>query len=372
MNLLLVDQFSELGGGQLDLLDLLPALAGHGWKATVAAPGNGPLGDRVRALGADYAAIECGPYRNWTKSAADAFRFAGQWPRLVRRIRGLARDTGACLIYANGPRVLPAACAAAGSRIPVLFHCHSLLEKRYAAALVGGVLALSRVTLVGSCRYVLRPLERYRAGEVVYNGAAAPRVADCARASPGFTIGMIGRVAPEKGQREFVEAARVVSRRHPGWRFVVCGGSSFADAAGAAYEAQVRESADGLPVEFLGWRDDPGAVLASLDLLVVPSLAREATTRVILEAFAAGVPVLASDAGGIREVVVEGETGFLTPPGDAAELARRISDLLECDGARRREVAEAARRCWEAKYTLEHYRRNMLAILDRVGARARR
>ena len=372
MNLLLVDQFSELGGGQLDLLDLLPALARQGWKATVAAPGNGPLGDRVRALGADYAVIECGPYRNWTKSAGDAVRFAGQWPRLVRRIRELARDTGAGMIYANGPRVLPAACAAAGRRIPLLFHCHSLLEKRYAAALVGGALALSRATLVGSCRYVLRPLERYRPGEVVYNGVAAPRAVERVRTAPGFVIGMIGRVAPEKGQREFVEAATIVSRRHPNWRFVVCGGSPFADAAGAVYEAQVRKAAAGVPVEFLGWRDDPGAVLASLDLLVVPSLAREATTRVILEAFAAGVPVLASDAGGIREVVEEGQTGFLTPPGDAAELARGISAVLECDETRRREVAEAARRCWEEKYTLEHYRRNMLAILARVAGNAGR
>jgi glycosyltransferase involved in cell wall biosynthesis len=371
MNVLLLDQFSDLGGGQLDLLDLLPALAGCGWKALVAAPGNGPLGERVRALGADYTTIECGPFRSWTKSAPDACRFAGQWPRLVRRIRSLAKDTGASLIYANGPRILPAACAAAGRRTPVLFHCHSLLEKRYAAAVVGGALALSRATLVGSCRYVLRPLARYRAGEVVYNGVAAPPPVERLPGVRGFTIGMIGRIAPEKGQREFIEAARTVSRRHPGWRFVICGASLFADAAGVAYEAQVREAAAGLPVEFLGWRDDAGAVLASLDLLVVPSLGREATTRVILEAFAAGVPVLASNAGGIAEVVVEGQTGFLTPPADPVELARRIVALLEGGDAGRRTVAETARRCWQEKYTLEHYRRNMLAILARVGASAR-
>jgi len=367
MNVLFVDQFSDLGGGQLALLDLLPAVAERGWKSLVAAPGDGALASRAKALGADYAKIECGPFESWTKSTADVARFAGQWPRLVRRVRALAKEMRAGLIYANGPRVLPAACAAAGTRTPVLFHCHSLLEKQYTAALVGGALALARATVVGSCRYVLRPLARYRKGEVVYNGVAAPARRERPAGRRGYTIGLIGRIAPEKGQLEFVQAAGMVSRQHPDWRFVICGAPLFGD-PGAAYAERARNTAAGLPIEFLGWREDAGAVLAELDLLVVPSRGREATTRVILEAFAARVPVLASNAGGIAEVVAEGQTGFLAPEGDAAELANRIRSVLEGDDTSRRLVAEAAHRSWQERYTLEHYRNNMLSILARAGA----
>src|SRR5207249_2164311 len=67
MKLLLLDQYSELGGAQQVLLELLPALRARGWSATVAIPGDGPMFDRVRALGFETARIDCGPYRSGRK-----------------------------------------------------------------------------------------------------------------------------------------------------------------------------------------------------------------------------------------------------------------------------------------------------------------
>src|SRR5206468_10417372 len=126
-------------------------------------------------------------------------------------------------------------------------------------------------------------------------------------------------------QLEFVQAARMLP---PDCRFIVCGAPLFSNPAAARYFELVREAAAGLPVEFMGWRDDIGAVLSELDLLVAPSAPVEATTRVILEAYAAGVPVVASASGGIPEIVRDGQTGFLTPPGDPAKLAARIRAAL--------------------------------------------
>src|SRR5260370_15127689 len=98
MDILFLDQFSELGGAQQCLLDLLPAVVARGWKAVVAAPGNGLLGDRTREFGAQFHCIECGPFGAGRKSLRDGWRFVRQAPRLAREIARLPAD----LVYVNG------------------------------------------------------------------------------------------------------------------------------------------------------------------------------------------------------------------------------------------------------------------------------
>jgi len=133
----------------------------------------------------------------------------------------------------------------------------------------------------------------------------------------------------------------------------------------------VREAATGLPIQFLGWREDVSWLLSNLDLLVVPSAPVEGTTRVILEAYAAGVPVVAYASGGIPEIVRDGETGFLVPPGDPAKLAARIRAALS-DPAALQAIARNARRAWRERFTLAEYQTRVLNILERVGASARK
>jgi glycosyltransferase involved in cell wall biosynthesis len=367
MNILFLDQFSDLGGAQRCLLDLLPAVRERGWRAHVAAPGDGCLRPRAVALGAEFHAIECGPYESGRKSARDLVWFASELPGLARKIRLLVRETEAEIVYVNGPRLLP---AASFSRAPLVFHCHSCLGKGYAAALAGA--SLSGATVIGSCRFVLEPLRPYvESGqtEVVYNGIDKPQrttVDAPQRACPPVQVGVVGRIAPEKGQLTFVEAARML----PNCRFVICGAPLFGDRAATRYFDRVRDSATGLPVEFTGWCDDVGSVLSGLDLLVVPSAPGEATTRVILEAYAAGVPVVASASGGIPEIVRDGETGFLVQPANPARLAARIREAL-ADPARLRIIAANAYTAWREHFTLGEYQRRILNILERVGSRAR-
>jgi glycosyltransferase involved in cell wall biosynthesis len=327
MNILFLDQFREPGGAQQCLRDLLPAVAARGWQATVVTPGEG--------------GIKLGPFHSGRKSIQDVIRFARQMPALRREIEKMPAD----VIYVNGPRLLPAVPAGR----PVIFHCHSYLDKRYAVWLARRAIRRTRAIVVGACRFVLEPLKVVGA-QVVYNGVreSAPRV-------PGdtFRIGMIGRIAPQKGQAEFLRAARHLS----GCRFTICGAPLFGD---TGYLDEVRKLAEGLPVEFLGWQDDAGAVLARLDLLVVPSTVPEATPRVILEAFSAGVPVLASGEGGIPELIEHGRTGFLID-----SLADQMRALAE-QPKLRAEVATNARQEWRSRFTLTEYQRRILDVLGRA------
>jgi glycosyltransferase involved in cell wall biosynthesis len=225
MKILFLDQFSDLGGAQRCLLDLLPAIRERGWSVTVAAPGRGPLRDRVLPFG-DYHEIQCGSYSSGAKTTREALRFAVEIPRLAWRIRKLIQDSGADLLYVNGPRLVP---AAAGARVPIVYHAHSHLPKHYAAALTALPLAHAGATVIAICHYVAEPLRLYLAPEqihVAYNGVE-DGIRRTTRSGPP-RIGVIGRIAPEKGQLDFVHAARELPRD---WRYAICGAPLFSDAA---------------------------------------------------------------------------------------------------------------------------------------------
>jgi glycosyltransferase involved in cell wall biosynthesis len=354
MKLLFLDQFSQFGGAQQCLLDLLPAVQ----HAVVAMPGDGPMFERVRELGFDTARIDCGPYASRTKTAGDVMRFVFEAPRLARQIRSLAR--AADLVYINGPRLLPAA-ALSRIRKPVVFHSHSYLPPGPVRKLSGLALPSLRAHVIASCHYVADPWKPYAADiSVIYNGVAGPAHPLPPRHGQ-FTIGCVGRIAPEKGQREFVEVARIVHGRMPEARFVVYGETMFAP---RDYEREVRAAASGLPVEFAGWVANVYDALAKIDLLLVPSAPHEATTRVILEAFAAGVPVIAFPSGGIPEIL---------PPSSLAQSIREMADLVgdlrrnQQQGNLERPTGEsAADQGVRPTFTLERYRAEITGVLRRV------
>jgi len=197
---------------------------------------------------------------------------------------------------------------------------------------------------------------------VVYNGVRQISLPDRPQAAE-FRIGAIGRISPEKGQAEFLRAARIVYNAAPQCRFLICGAPLFSDPAAMRYCASLEVLAEGLPVEFAGWTDDVEGVLATLDLLVVPSAAIDATPRVILEAFAAGVPVVAFASGGIPEIVEQAVTGLLVEERSPKALACAIRDLLR-QPDRLRKAAENARAKARTEFSLERYRAQMIEAIE--------
>jgi glycosyltransferase involved in cell wall biosynthesis len=386
VRILALDQFGELGGAQQCLLDLIPALHERQWEVHVAAP-DGPLAARCRDIGATFSAIHCGPYSRGKKTPRDILRFAFELPGLRREIARLADRFRADLLYVNGPRLLPAAAWASRGRvlkylIPVLFHCHSFLGRSappvragfrntWGALPAGISLWRSRARVVASCRFVAEPLARWCAHppRIVYNGVPASRFTRSEFAPGGvWRIGIVGRIAPEKGQIDFLKAARLLAECDHDCRFVVCGAVISSDPASTAYGEEVRRFAQGLPVEFTGWREPVDSIFSELDVLVVPSAPGEATTRVILEAYAAGVPVVAYASGGIPEVVTNGRTGLLVSPAIPRALSGRIRELISGPRERIWEFSRQAHAEWRNKYTLEEYRRRIVEIISTTAS----
>jgi glycosyltransferase involved in cell wall biosynthesis len=147
---------------------------------------------------------------------------------------------------------------------------------------------------------------------------------------PRLVVGAAGRLSPEKGYGVLVEAAASVARDIPDVGFV-----HFGD--GPLRAELARRVADlGLEgrFRFAGFRTDLHRALPHLDLFVQPSFT-EGLPVVVLEAFAAGLPVVATAVGGTPEVVADGENGRLVPPGDPRALALRVAETLADAGARR-------------------------------------
>jgi glycosyltransferase involved in cell wall biosynthesis len=153
----------------------------------------------------------------------------------------------------------------------------------------------------------------------------------------------------------------------PGCRFVIYGAALFAERGALRYQEEVRAAGAEIGVEFAGWVQDVYSALASLDLLLVPSAGHEATTRVILEAHAAGVPVIAFRSGGIPEVIDDGRDGWLAD--STAEMARLAIDLLTGPPARLRAASQQALARWTRQFTLQRFHQDLLETVERIAAR---
>jgi glycosyltransferase involved in cell wall biosynthesis len=137
-------------------------------------------------------------------------------------------------------------------------------------------------------------------------------------------VGTAGRLIPIKGSNFLIEAAAEVIKQKPETVFVFLGeGELQKQMEERALQLGIRDN-----VIFLGWRPEVASVMSTFDVFAFPSL-NEGMGKALVEAMAMGKPVVASNVSGIRDLVVNGENGFLVPPAQPDPLARKITYLLE-------------------------------------------
>lgn len=176
-------------------------------------------------------------------------------------------------------------------------------------------------------------------------------------------VATVSVLRPGKGLEVLLEAVPAVLAEHPEARFAVVGDGPERRCL------EERSAAAGLgdSVAWTGFRRDVPALLAAADLFVLPTR-DDAFPTALLEAQAAGVAVVASRAGGVPEIVEDGATGVLVPPGDAAALARAVSALL-ADPAARRRLAEAGRRQARERFSTAAWLGRLEAVYGEVLGR---
>lgn len=169
----------------------------------------------------------------------------------------------------------------------------------------------------------------------------------------GMIIGLIGQIGARKGHLYFLHAARDLVQNFPDLQFWIVGQEPRHSREGYTTQLQqyVREHQLEPYVRFWGFRTDIPDILAQLDILVVPSL-QEPFGKIVIEGMAMAKPVVASRVGGIPEIVADGQTGILTPPGETQALYEALSDLIQ-HPEKRVQIGIAGRARVEQQFSLE-------------------
>ena len=150
-------------------------------------------------------------------------------------------------------------------------------------------------------------------------------------------VGNVAALAPHKGQKHLIAAAKLVVREVPDARFLIVGEGELKD----QLERQIKQLALERHVTLTGFRPDAIGLMKSFDLFAMSSVT-EGLGSAVLEAMACGLPVVSTRAGGLPEVVVDGETGILLAPHDEPAMAQAIVTLLK-DPAQRAALGQAGR-----------------------------
>lgn len=366
--ILLLSNSGELAaGGELSLLDLAGGISARGFRPFVVCPGPGGLAARLQALGIP---VEVVPMPSWGE--ARVIRIAGA----LRRLAGLIRTRQIALIHCNATwrMALYAGLAGRWTGVPMIWHVRvgepEGWKDRLLAALATQIVVNSDAVARRFAGTPGRKVER------IYNGV------DLSRFAPGLpasalrsrlglpdgapVVGSVGRFVAYKGYGHLLEAARVVREKRPEVRWVLVGDGELR----GDLEAQCRRLELDGTVQFTGWQDAIPAYLALFDVFVLPSLG-EHFGRVLIEAMAMAKPVVATRGGGVPEIVLDGTTGILVAPGDAAALGAAVEALL-ADPARATRLGEAGRQRAMSEFSLTRHLDAVAALYGRLIGEARR
>jgi len=290
---------------------------------------------------------------------------------LAWRLRRLIRDRRIDLVHANDlvgcNREVIIAARLAGK--PCLCHIRAFEEytsiDRFLIRFVDRFVFISQA-IAASCTAQGADPAR---GVVIYNALDAAEFRQLyddgsARHALGLgpddlVVGIIGRLVRWKGQDIFLRAMAQVAGVVPQLHCLIIGDAA-SDSEGQAFRRELDALTQTLgladKVHFLGWRSDVPQLLSVMDILVHASLEPEPFGRVLIEGMAAGKPVVAAAAGACPEIIDDGVSGLLVPPGDADALADAVRSLLQ-NPDRMRAMGMVARRQVELRFSIaEHVR----------------
>jgi glycosyltransferase involved in cell wall biosynthesis len=323
LKLLAVSALADVAGGETMLLRLLPELRERGWDVRLTVPGGGRLREAAADAGIPTAWLPVGP-----PERRDASSYAGVAISPLKMAR-------ADVVLLNGLPTQRLFAALRVLRKPAVLHVDNPLKEPPGAWSRRGFWERVRGVVTDShwsadqCVLAGAPSDWVHAIHPPAWSGKAPPGARATRGAPLHRVGFVGQIEPRKGVVELIEAAGTFLRERPRGSLTILGDSPAGQEAYAeAVRSAVATSEVADRIQLAGFRSDAATAMVEFDLLVVPSLAEPFGT-VAAEAAAAGVAVVASDVGGLSEVVAHGETGLLVTPGEPQELAAAVGTLLD-------------------------------------------
>ena len=395
IRILLVDHVSKvLGGAEVNVLELLahPGVR-DAWDVTVACAPDSPLARAIDPLQWPRRDHAFAPALNELRVVGRRFNPLAKlraWQELqqaTNRLKQLAAELRPdVLLSCTNKDHFAAGAAARALSIPSAWWVNDILssdffgwpvrrafvsrarrlQPRLAAVSQFGQQALIREGVPANAVRTVHngiPLARYR------HDPRRPLRAQLGLADSEPLFGIVGRLTPWKGQDIFLRvAAQWAKSGRPG-RFAIIGGAFNED---APFETHLREFVQhhGLAqrVHFVPFQPDIASAISSLDVLIHASTKPEPFGRVLIEAMALEVPVIAARGGGVPEIVTDGVDGLLVPPGDVAGTTHALERLLNHPNSRPT-ILEAASRTVRERFSMERVFTDWHALLSEASAR---
>lgn len=343
--ILYVHGIEAIGGAERDLIALLKTLDRVKWEPHVVCPGTGPFREQLHSIAVPTHALSLPP---WRKPLAVFQRRSA-----VGRLGALVGQLDPAMIHVNDiwwvPHTVSAIASHTSNPVPIVAHVRQEIEpvkvRRYQLDRVEAVIAISRQieqSLIAGgvsdnhVRTVYSGIDLSES-QLAHDDRAIRRMIGVT--NEAVLVGTIANLFPRKGYEVMLRALPAIINAVPTVQYVIVGSDD------RNYADRLRRLADELKiadrVHIVGFQDPVQPFLASLDLYVHPAL-MEGFGIAVVEAMAMGKAVVATTTGGLPEVVAQGETGLLVPPGDAGSLAATVVSLL-LDKVRREQMGSKGR-----------------------------
>ena len=359
-SVLIVHPADEMYGADRVLLEVVKAMPADVTLA-VWLPDDIPYPDArlSRALKEMGVSVELRPLpvlrRAYLRRASDGLAMLG---RLLRPLSAL-RTTRPSVVLVNTSACLPVAVLARCTGARVVLHLHEAWSMRERLLLAPMLWFVGPIVCVSDAVREMLPRSAQKRAQVVYNGFEDVAPTPAAAVAPGRPVHCLlaSRWNGWKGHEMLLAAWAQLQRRD--LRLTILGGpppsGEFADVA-----ALVAQLADPSSVEVVGQVDDVTGAIAAADVVLVPSVRPDPLPTIAIEAARAGRAVVASDSGGLPEIVESGVTGLLVPPGD---IAAWVIALEQLDVPRLHEMGLHARARYEARFSAPAFRATMQELL---------
>jgi L-malate glycosyltransferase len=393
VKILYVNHTAEISGGERSLLSLLAGLP-PSMQARVATP-RGRLAAAVQELGIPVSPIT-GTAGSLRLHPLHTPRALAEMSFAAAQVRRAGRRQEAEILHANSIRAGIVGGLARSSQAANVVCVRDCLPRRPLTTAAMRLIAATATIVVANSRYTARFVEavapRARL-ETVHNpvdlarwdptridrGWARARLGEAG--ASGLLLGIIAQLTPWKGHDTAIEALALARREGVDAHLLLIGSAKFVDRAtrfdNEAYVARLKALVSDTHlnghVSWLGEREDVPELVRALDALLLPSW-EEPFGRVLIEAMAMGVPVIATDVGGPSEFIQDGRQGYLLPPREPrgwAHAIRRFAEHPELGP----EMGRAGRRTVERAFTVDHHVAAMLRVYEDAiiaGAASRR
>jgi len=380
MNILVLHVVSDMYGSSKVLLQAVTALKARGHKVCVVVSEKGPLTDALELEGIETKIIRLGILRRRYLNVLGLLNRIGVLTRAFFALKKLCKQNQIDIIYTNTAPVIIGGILSIFTGIKNVWHLHEILEPssfmhRFFGWLIN---ATAQKVIVVSDAVYNNWAGRIGASKMVkvYNGFEASGVNDSANDNASASlrdqlnlndntvlVGMVGRVNLIKGQFYFIQIAAAAKVAGLNCHFVMIGDAY----KGYEYlypqlESQIAELGLQNSITNLYYQPNAVSLIQQLDIFVLPSIKPDSFPVVILEAMAAGKPIIATNQGGAQEQIDDCVTGFLVPINDATIAAQKLGVLVNNPDMRTR-MGQAGAKKLKEQFSLATFNKN---IVDQI------